>query len=161
MARLISRSAMAAMGRSRSMPRRRRICAPDASCARKVTRRCAQPCQKSGTIPANAPMSASIILAIMPAVVRRVRAIWPSLAFRPRVHSVPEKTDGGHEWLQRRIDAMAAKRRVLITGGGKGVGRATALRLAREGAAVAVLARTRADVEAVAREIEAAGGRAA
>ncbi len=55
---------------------------------------------------------------------------------------------------------MAMKRRVLITGGGKGVGRATALRLAREGTAVAVLARTRADVEAVAREVEAAGGRA-
>jgi NAD(P)-dependent dehydrogenase (short-subunit alcohol dehydrogenase family) len=53
---------------------------------------------------------------------------------------------------------MAAKRRVLITGGGRGVGRATALRLAREGTAVAVLARTRADIEAVAREIAGAGG---
>jgi 3-oxoacyl-[acyl-carrier protein] reductase len=55
---------------------------------------------------------------------------------------------------------MARKQRVLITGGSRGVGRAMALRLAREGTAVAVLARTRADVEAVAREIAAAGGRA-
>jgi NAD(P)-dependent dehydrogenase (short-subunit alcohol dehydrogenase family) len=48
----------------------------------------------------------------------------------------------------------------LVTGGGRGIGRAIALGLAADGAAVAVAARTTAEVEAVAGEIEAAGGRA-
>lgn len=49
---------------------------------------------------------------------------------------------------------------VVITGAGRGIGRATALEAARRGGAVALLARTRADVEAVAGEIGAASGRA-
>ena len=52
-------------------------------------------------------------------------------------------------------------RRALVTGGGRGIGRAVALDLGRAGAAVAVAARTRAEVEKVAAEIGAAGGRAA
>lgn len=48
----------------------------------------------------------------------------------------------------------------LVTGAGRGAGRAIALRLAREGAAVTLLARSVDQLEAVAREIEAAGGRA-
>jgi len=49
---------------------------------------------------------------------------------------------------------------VAITGASAGIGRATALRLAREGAAVAISARRGERLDAVAREIEAAGGRA-
>jgi NAD(P)-dependent dehydrogenase (short-subunit alcohol dehydrogenase family) len=48
----------------------------------------------------------------------------------------------------------------LVTGAGSGIGRAAALRLAREGARVGVLSRTEEEIRKVADEIEAAGGRA-
>lgn len=48
----------------------------------------------------------------------------------------------------------------VVTGGGKGIGRGIALCLARAGADLVVAARTAADVESVAAEVEALGRRA-
>lgn len=53
-----------------------------------------------------------------------------------------------------RLDGRVA----IVTGGGTGIGRETARMLAAEGAAVVVAGRRREPLEAVAREIEAAGG---
>jgi NAD(P)-dependent dehydrogenase (short-subunit alcohol dehydrogenase family) len=48
----------------------------------------------------------------------------------------------------------------IITGGGRGVGRATALALAEAGADVVVVARSRRAIEVVAEEVRARGGQA-
>ena len=49
---------------------------------------------------------------------------------------------------------------VLVTGGGRGIGAAAAKLLARQGASVAVAARTEEEVASVAREISSSGGEA-
>lgn len=49
----------------------------------------------------------------------------------------------------------------LVTGAGKGIGKAIAMALAAEGVQVGLMARTENDVKTVAEEIKAAGGKAA
>jgi short-subunit dehydrogenase len=55
---------------------------------------------------------------------------------------------------------MPSKQVIAITGASAGIGRAVALRLAREGASIAICARRGERLAEVATEIEAAGGRA-
>ncbi|HTY94469.1 MAG TPA: SDR family oxidoreductase [Steroidobacteraceae bacterium] len=53
---------------------------------------------------------------------------------------------------------MTQKKVALVTGGGRGIGRAIAIRLAADGHAVAVASRSQAQLERVVGEIRAAGG---
>ena len=48
----------------------------------------------------------------------------------------------------------------LVSGGGRGLGRATALVFAAEGADIAVIARTKKEIETVAKEVQKLGRRA-
>jgi NAD(P)-dependent dehydrogenase (short-subunit alcohol dehydrogenase family) len=51
-------------------------------------------------------------------------------------------------------------KRVIVSGAGKGIGRATAIRFGQEGARVALMSRTKKDLEEVAALISASGGEA-
>src|SRR5262245_23241105 len=56
---------------------------------------------------------------------------------------------------------LLEKEVALVSGSGRGIGRAIAKRFAREGASVFLVARTESELASVAAEIAAAGGKAA
>ena len=56
---------------------------------------------------------------------------------------------------------LLAEQVAIVTGGGRGIGRAIARKFAAKGAAVVVTARTESEIKQVAAEIQASGGRAA
>jgi len=58
------------------------------------------------------------------------------------------------------IENLLSNKVAIITGAGRGIGRATARLFARAGASVVLAARTGAEIQAAAEEIKAAGGRA-
>lgn len=62
--------------------------------------------------------------------------------------------------VKEQADGRLAGRTALVTGAGKGLGRAIALGFAAAGADVVLMARTRTDLETVAREVEALGRQA-
>jgi len=55
------------------------------------------------------------------------------------------------------MDLQLTDRACLVTGGTKGIGKATAMMLAGEGCRVAVVARSKSDLESVADDFEKAG----
>lgn len=57
------------------------------------------------------------------------------------------------------MDLGLQGKRGIVTGGSKGIGKAIARELAREGVDLAIVARSKADLEATARELEAETGR--
>jgi NAD(P)-dependent dehydrogenase (short-subunit alcohol dehydrogenase family) len=81
-------------------------------------------------------------------------------SYAPQVWDYWERNLDPDLFIDRTLEGQVADRLVLITGASAGIGRATALRLARAGAKVVLTARTLDKLEAAQAEIEAAGGKA-
>jgi hypothetical protein len=97
----------------------------------------------------------------MVAAVRNARAAVKAIAFdRSTVARQQNDEQNVGEFDEAACRMTQADRTAVVTGGGSGMGRATALRLARGGRGIAVLDIDAASAASVAAEITAAGGRA-
>ena len=81
-------------------------------------------------------------------------------SYAPQVWDYWERNLDPDLFIDRTLEGQVADRLVLITGASAGIGRATALRLAKAGAKVILTARTLDKLEEAQAEIEAAGGQA-
>jgi NAD(P)-dependent dehydrogenase (short-subunit alcohol dehydrogenase family) len=66
-----------------------------------------------------------------------------------------EAINRGHAAKERAMELGLQGKHAIVTGGSRGIGKAIARELAREGVDVAIVARTQADLEATARELAA------
>ncbi len=81
-------------------------------------------------------------------------------SYAPQVWDYWERNLDPDLFIDRTLEGQVADRLVLITGASAGIGKATALRLAKAGAKVILTARSMDKLEATKAEIEAAGGKA-
>jgi short-subunit dehydrogenase len=86
----------------------------------------------------------------------------PGLAFRgaKTLRAFGQRIPGAGGVIASSLEGAVKGRKVMITGGSQGIGKATALKIARAHGTVLLVARTEEKLQKVAREVEALGGTA-